>query len=263
MRAVILAILSMTAFLAEASVTITPMVSQNNNGSVNVNVRVTDSNSAGTRQFFVGATYAGSWYFLTGGGGAWLPWQSGKLQDIPSYRSTSVLLTDAQISILSSTDLSSYPGLKIFAGMGVSADDMIQRGSYGLVLDAAQLPQAQPGCSKNCIAFSSTLRFELSVIAGQTTTLPQAVVTGTLVDGATLKMSDSTGCEYSGTLRPMSAAIPDLFTGSVTASGCQDSVRNGRYSSFILAKDSSGRYSITMVLSALTSAGYIVTGGTQ
>jgi hypothetical protein len=261
MRAVILAILSMTAFLAQASVTITPMVSQNSNGSVNVNVRITDSDSAGTRQFFVGALYAGSWYFLQLR--AWLPWQSGKLQDIPSYHSTSVLLTDAQINALSDTDLSIYPGLRIYAGMGVSADDMIQQGSYGLVLDAALLPQVQPGCSTNCIAFSSTLSFQMSTIAGQNTTLPQAVVTGALVGGATLTMSDSTGCKYSGTLRPMLAGIPDLYTGSVTSSGCQDSVRNGRYSSFTLAKDSSGRYSITMVLSALTNSGYIVTGGTQ
>lgn len=254
----ILASLLVIAQSAGAGVTSTPSVARNSDGTVNLSVQVSDT--ATVNQFYIAAIYQGKYYFLkqTSGGVTWSAWDTGNLQDIPSYHALPVTLTTAQFSILDHIDVATLPGLKIYAGTGSDPADMVARNNFKLAFDAAtSLPPATPACTGSCISFSVSMKYEITYIDGTQSAPSTSSLSGTLANLSTLTMTASNGCTYSGTLHPSSYGISGFYTGSATASGCSNSVYNGKYSTVTLVKSTSG-YSLIMLKSSLMTDGYIV-----
>ena len=108
---------------------VTPILSGNNRSlSLSAQVGIAGSDVGKAGAFYVAANLQGKWFAYSGK--SWLPWTEGIL---PENEKVSALPTTKNIEILKQLDVSAYVGAMIYAGYGLSLEDMLTHNKYALV----------------------------------------------------------------------------------------------------------------------------------
>lgn len=106
--------------------------------SLSVGVEVSPEDSDRDGVIYVAANLYGEWLFL-GEGGLWSFWRGGELP-APFLRGT---LGSHSLPLFAGVDLNDFPGVELYAGYGLDADDMLANGKYAQVYRVAGEPQRQ------------------------------------------------------------------------------------------------------------------------
>lgn len=118
-----------TGAIRDSDFVITPVLSGNNSSltlSAQISVASNDIGKSGA--FYVAANLQDRWFVYIDN--SWLPWTGGEL---PASEQVTILPSTKNIEILKQFDASAFIGTMIYAGYGLSLDDMLTYKKYALV----------------------------------------------------------------------------------------------------------------------------------
>ena len=109
----------------------TPSFSASSSGTTNhltvtANINIADADAGQSGNYYLGFTHDNSWYFHNGTG--WVLFNNAPLQVYATG-----LLANRAIEVVRDDDVSSLVGLQLYAGYGLTENDMLTNGKYGMI----------------------------------------------------------------------------------------------------------------------------------